>query len=83
MGAVTTLCGPVCPPLAFYQATNGSQLVASGTSAAEITKPDAAMCSGQYIVHEVNNVLYVPVTDPNQATQVGKCWHASEFTFQL
>lgn len=43
------------------------QLVSNATSNVTITTPNVIECPGQWVVHEVDGLLYTQVTDPLQA----------------
>ena len=40
------------------------QRVQNPSSVVNITKPNAALCPGEWVVHEVSGFLYANVTDP-------------------
>lgn len=65
---VETLCGSACGPVQFMP-TNPVrvQLVSNATSNVTITTPNVIECPGQWVVHEVDGLLYTQVTDPLQA----------------
>jgi len=65
---VQTLCGDTCGPLSF-KFSDPVEVVVEGNPQANatITKLNAFDCPGQWVIHEVDSYLYVPVKDPTQA----------------
>jgi hypothetical protein len=65
LNPVPTLCGNVCGDVQFTPGeTVQVHRVNNPTQTVNITTPNAAVCQGQWVIHEVSGYLYTNVTDP-------------------